>query len=129
MDFPQLKSIFTFFEIYTPKVINRTLDICYFNLISNAQIVNYSNGSIQSANFGIWAAAFTSNSAFAQNYGYEKNYSYNNSDRLISYSNSYSTYPTQDKKYECRTGPLEGFYTSSVEFCKNVKFDKDDRKD
>jgi len=35
---------------------------------------------------------------------------------------SYNTYPTDDKKYECRTGPLEGFFTSSVEFCKHVKF-------
>ena len=45
--------------------------------------------------------------------------------------NSYSTYPTDDKKYECRTGPFEGFFVSSVEFCKHVKFDdnKDDRKD
>ena len=43
---------------------------------------------------------------------------------------SYSTYPTDDKKYECRTGPFEGFFVSSVEFCKHVKFDKDkDRKD
>ena len=41
---------------------------------------------------------------------------------------SYSTYPTDDNKYECRTGPLEGFFVSSVEFCKHVKFDKD-RKD
>jgi hypothetical protein len=40
---------------------------------------------------------------------------------------SYSTYPTDEKKYECRTGPFEGFFVSSVEFCKNVKFD--DRKD
>src|SRR5829696_10259342 len=40
---------------------------------------------------------------------------------------SYSQYPTDDKKYECRTGPFEGFFVSSVEFCKNVKFD--DRKD
>jgi hypothetical protein len=40
-----------------------------------------------------------------------------------------NTQPTT-KKYECRTGPLEGFFVSSVEFCKNVKFDKDnDRKD
>ena len=38
--------------------------------------------------------------------------------------------PTDDKKYECRTGPFEGFFVSSVEFCKHVKFDKDnDRKD
>jgi len=42
---------------------------------------------------------------------------------------SYSAYPTDDKKYECRTGPLEGFFVSSVEFCK-FTFDKDDsRKD
>ena len=45
------------------------------------------------------------------------------------YSESYSKYPTDDKKYECRTGPFEGFFVGSVEFCK-FKFDKkDDRKD
>ena len=45
------------------------------------------------------------------------------------YSNSYySKYPTDDKKYECRTGPFEGFFVSSVEFCKFNKFDKDDNK-
>ena len=43
--------------------------------------------------------------------------------------NSYSQYPTDDKKYECRTGSFEGFFVSSVEFCKNVKFDGKDRKD
>ena len=43
-------------------------------------------------------------------------------------SSSYSKYPTNDNKYECRTGPLEGFFVSSVEFCKHVKFDKDDSK-
>ena len=41
----------------------------------------------------------------------------------------YSQIPTEDKKYECRTGPFEGFFVSSVEFCKHVKFDKDDGKD
>ena len=41
----------------------------------------------------------------------------------------YSQYPTDDKKYECRTGPFEGFFVSSVEFCKHVKFDDKDRKD
>ena len=41
---------------------------------------------------------------------------------------SYSTYPTDDKKYECRTGPFEGFFVSSVEFCK-FKFDKDNDRD
>ena len=43
---------------------------------------------------------------------------------------SYSQYPTDDNKYQCRTGPFEGFFVSSVEFCKHIKFDdKDDRKD
>ena len=40
---------------------------------------------------------------------------------------SYRQYPTDDNKYQCRTGPFEGFFVSSVEFCKHVKFD--DRKD
>ena len=39
----------------------------------------------------------------------------------------YSQYPTDDKKYECRTGPFEGFFVSSVEFCKHVKFDDNKR--
>src|SRR5215203_5283115 len=54
-----------------------------------------------------------SNTAMAQGYN--------------SYGDSYSQYPTEDKKYECRTGPFEGFFVSSVEFCKNVKFD--DKRD
>jgi hypothetical protein len=59
-----------------------------------------------------------SNTAMAQ--GYDADY-YGD--------NSYSKYPTDDNKYECKTGPLEGFFVSSVEFCKFNKFDKDDRKD
>jgi hypothetical protein len=42
------------------------------------------------------------------------------------YGDSYSKYPTDDNKYECRTGPLEGFFVSSVEFCKFNKLDKED---
>ena len=41
----------------------------------------------------------------------------------------YSEYPTEEYKYECRTGPFEGFFVSSVEFCKHIKFDDKDRKD
>ena len=60
---------------------------------------------------------FNNNAAFAQGYD-----TYGD--------NSYSQYPTDDNKYECQTGPLEGFFVSSVEFCKHVKFEKDDnRKD
>ena len=77
---------------------------------------------------GSGLAAFTSNSASAQNYGYQDENSYNSySDYSSSYGDAYSKYPTEDKKYECRTGPFEGFFTSSVEFCKFGKFD--DRKD
>jgi hypothetical protein len=68
---------------------------------------------------GSGLAAFTSNSAVAQNYGYEDDYSYD----------SYSTYPTDDKPYECQKGPFEGFFVGSVEFCDaKHKFDND-RKD
>ena len=71
---------------------------------------------------GSGLAAFTSNSAFAQNYGDPYDNSYGDT--------NYSTYPTDDKPYECRTGLFEGFFVSSVEFCKHLKFDKDnDRKD
>jgi Collagen triple helix repeat (20 copies) len=42
---------------------------------------------------------------------------------------SYSTYQTDDKKYECQTGPFEGFFVGSVEFCKFNKFNEKDRKD
>lgn len=38
-------------------------------------------------------------------------------------SNSYSHYPTDYKKYEFRTGTFKGFFVSSVEFCKHIKFD------
>ena len=75
---------------------------------------------------GSGLAAFTSNSAFAQNYGYQDDY-YGQSSYGGGDNSYYSKYPMEDKTYECRTGPFEGFFTSSVEFCKNVKFD--DRKD
>src|SRR5918994_2777298 len=71
--------------------------------------------------------ALPGNLALAQNYLYGNNNSYNLPSDVF-YSNGYSQYPTDDKKYECRTGPFEGFFVSSVEFCK-FKFDKDDKKD
>ena len=67
-------------------------------------------------------------SVLAQGY-YSNSYSnsYDNS-YSNSYDNSYSKYPQktmsydnshkkQFKPYECRKGPFEGFFTSSVEFC------------
>lgn len=55
--------------------------------------------------------------SYANNYGYDNN-------KKISYSDSYedmktySTYPTEEKKYVCQTGQFKGFYVESVEFCK-----------
>jgi hypothetical protein len=63
--------------------------------------------------------SFLSNTALAQEYDNDNSYG----------DNSYSKYPTDDKKYECRTGPFEGFFVSSVEFCKHIKFDDKNRKD
>ena len=61
-----------------------------------------------------------SNTAMAQ--GYDNDY-YNDDDDM------YSKYPTNINKYECQKGPFEGFFVSSVEFCKHVKLDdKNDRK-
>ena len=45
------------------------------------------------------------------------------------YGDSYMTNPTDDKKYECQTGPFEGFFVSSVEFCKFKFIDKVDNRD
>src|SRR5687768_18618999 len=56
-----------------------------------------------------------SNPAMAQ--GHNENYS---EDR------KYTKYPTEENKYECRTGPLEGCYVSCVEFC-DAKHDKKDK--
>ena len=48
---------------------------------------------------------------------------YYQDDEYKEYSNNhdnerYSSYPTELNKYECRKGPFEGFFVSSVEFCK-----------
>src|SRR5688572_23004788 len=76
-----------------------------------------------------------SNTAMAQEMGYyednDDEYGDYNSD--INYNRddeTYSDYQDKENKYECRTGPFEGFFVSSPEFCKNVKLDdeKDDRK-
>ena len=55
----------------------------------------------------------------AQEYGTYDEYDYD----------MYSTYPTESNKYECQKGPFEGFFVSSVEFCKHVNFDDNKRDD
>ena len=67
--------------------------------------------------------ALSGNSVSAQSYQMNDKQSYDDS----SYSSDiYSKYPTNDKPYVCQKGPFEGFYVSSVQFC---KFGFDDRKD
>jgi hypothetical protein len=63
---------------------------------------------------------FSNNNTVAMAQGYDNNNYYGDNNGY------YSQYPTDDKKYECRTGPFEGFFVSSVEFCEHVKFDKND---
>ena len=64
-----------------------------------------------------------SSSSSYDNASYNKPDSIYNNDKIDKYPDSYSIsaeyskYPTIDKIYECQTGPLEGFFTSSVEFC------------
>ena len=72
---------------------------------------------------GSGLAAFTnSNSASAQNSGYQDDYY--GSTSYGGDNSYYSPYPTEDKPYECRTGPFEGFFVSSVEFCEQFKFEQ-----
>jgi hypothetical protein len=65
-----------------------------------------------------------------QDYSQSSSYDQPKQDYSQSSYNSYSEYKTKDKKYECRTGPFEGFFVSSVEFC-DAKHDdkKRDQKD
>jgi hypothetical protein len=66
-------------------------------------------------------------SSYDSGYGYDNSYSnsYDKQSYDASYDKDsykideyYSKYPTKDKKYECKTGQFEGFFVSSVEFCK-----------
>ena len=71
--------------------------------------------------------------SYSNSYDNSYSNSYDNSyskhpQKTMSYDNSYSKHPQKTmsydnsykkefKPYECRKGPLEGFFTSSVEFC------------
>jgi hypothetical protein len=72
-------------------------------------------------------------SSYDQSYGYDsqpvygpQQPSYDQPKQAYSQSSysDYSDYKTKDKKYECRTGPFEGFFVSSVEFCDAKHDDK-----
>jgi hypothetical protein len=72
---------------------------------------------------------FTSTTYLFSNTAMAQGYNDNNYNNYYGGNDVYSKYPTEVNKYECRTGPFEGFFVSSVEFCKFTKFDdKDDNK-
>jgi hypothetical protein len=84
----------------------------------------YTFGLLASSLVMLAAIPFLNNNSFFSTTAMAQGY-----DDYYSDVSSYSKYPTDDKKYECRTGPFEGFFVSSVEFCKNIKFNDKDRKD
>jgi hypothetical protein len=102
---------------------------------ANAQgIGQYDNSYQQQSTYGNDPYA----NSYDQSYGYDTqpvygpqqpSYDKPQSDYSQSSSSAYSDYKTKDKKYECRTGPFEGFFVSSVEFCDVKKSDDDKKRD
>src|ERR687897_3827470 len=96
---------------------------------------DYKNNRYEQSTYGPYPYAssynlghnYDSNSYDMASYDQQR---YDNSYDKSSYGD-YSEYKTKDKKYECRTGPFEGFFVSSVEFCdaKHDKKDKDKDRD
>src|SRR5918993_4097801 len=84
----------------------------------------YTPGNNTSYSSSSYNKAYTpGNNTSYDNASYHKAYTPDNNDKNEKYSeyysksDEYSNYPTIDKIYECQKGPLEGFFTSSVEFC------------
>ena len=60
--------------------------------------------------------------SYSNSYDYDRQPSYNNEYGknpyfIDSYGDRYNDHKDKSNKYECRTGPFEGFFVSSVEFC------------
>jgi hypothetical protein len=71
--------------------------------------------------------------SYSNSYSYERQQPYNNgydksSYFMDSYGDRYNNYKDKINKYECRTGPFEGFFVSSVEFCDAKNKFNDDNK-
>jgi Collagen triple helix repeat (20 copies) len=103
-----------FYRISSSTIIRSSNIIfyCYQNMHKSVRLFTFGLLASSLVMLAAMPLFFNNNNA-AMAQGYDDYY----------YSDSYSQYPTDDKKYECRTGPLEGFFVSSVEFCKHVKFD------
>jgi len=98
------------------------------NLLSDAMASGKHSDKYENSN------GYANYESYGANYYQQPNYYYSqdrqHEDKQNSYTNDYNyndkyfKYPTKENNYECRTGPFEGFFVSSVEFCKS-----DDRKD
>jgi hypothetical protein len=100
-----------------------------FNLASGFAIASQTALAVQfsypysSSSYNKVYSPNNNTSSSYDNTSYNKVYNIYNNDKNDEYPDSYSKparyskYPTIDKIYECQTGPLEGFFTSSVEFC------------
>ena len=101
-------------KAYTPNN-NTSYDNASYN---KAYTPNNNNTSYDNASYN---KAYTpNNNTSYDNASYNKAFSPDNNDKYsehYSTSDEYSQYPTIHKIYECQKGPLEGFFTSSVEFC------------
>ena len=107
-------------------VVAAAIPMSNMNLFSNAMALEM-NPNMNNDNSHRYAN-YESNDAnnYQQpNYYYGQDRQYDDKQYLYTNDyNNYKKYPTKDKPYECRTGPFEGFFVSSVEFCKS-----DNRKD
>jgi hypothetical protein len=77
-----------------------------FSLVSLVMLLPFANISL----FSNTVAMAQGNEYDGKSYNNNKNYD----DMKV------SLYPTKVNKYECQKGPFEGFFVSSVEFCKDV---------
>ena len=72
--------------------------------------------------------------SYSNSYNYDRQPSYNNDYDKSSYfmdpygDDRYNDHQDKINKYECRTGPFEGFFVSSVEFCEAKDKFNDDNK-
>jgi hypothetical protein len=109
-------------KVYSP---NNNTSSSYDNTSYN-KVYSPNNNTSSSYDNTSYNKVYSPNNNTSSSYdntSYNKVYNIYNNDKNDEYPDSYSKpagyskYPTIDKIYECQTGQLEGFFTSSVEFC------------
>lgn len=97
-------------------------DYAYYPSYNNDNNNTYTNNDKYSDSYSKPSNTYNNNNYNNNDYNNKNNndsYESTDDDKYSDFYNSdgYSKYPTNDKLYECQKGPLEGFFTSSVEFC------------